>query len=473
MTERALIRPDLERATPSQTIETFQAAADMFLAGKQLAFKHLTNPPYIPSVIELTEHTSGAIPDLHSLTDWQRSFLTVDGLMQTYSIMNNRADYQTRYEQHPDVTAHHLLSALRRATDGKVDLEVKDVNFKWSLFSLALVAKKDAFEIARRYYLGNKPAVGFVSTFATELGRMPIVLKEKQAKSTIWHENIHIWQEHMGLDNVAFNFGYEVDNPAVMRAVDNENIQPADLKECLSFLNGVFTLARREMAIEVPAYLWSEEKPIINMLESGKYPQIYFSLVNLLNVIYSPNLNFDEGKQIKEHYDVLMRIYKVDLMRQRMYAISVQAMQDYEGDYKRWEYAASRATVLPPDCSIEFFRSVMLGKENKLKEEPKLNHPATLAMVLLTHVRRCVHPEPYGQGGEIPKELLDTFYASCIDIFKKPNLYQQILDNFNFSREDIEKTIQYFIILAGKSVPQGVRGKTKKILKESITPQLL
>jgi len=219
------------------------------------------------------------------------------------------------------------------------------------------------------------------------------------------------------------------------------------------------------MKVELPAYLWCKEFPGISFLDDPKYNMLYFSLVNLINVIYAGVTNFDEPQRVEAHYDVLMRIAEVGQERDKLIAIAKQGMRSYGGPHDRWEWAASRATVMPPNSSLRFFQALMLGRGVDIKDQPEIIHGPRLAAVLATHARRAVHPEPYGEGGEIPRELVETFWEETAQIFNDKILSIGILDQYNLGAEDIAEARKQLIRFAAKSVPRGLRGQTKRDLE--------
>jgi hypothetical protein len=100
---------------------------------------------------------------------------------------------------------------------------------------------------------------------------MPIVLRKKDYRTTIWHEDIHIWQQQMAYEYPVSYITPEDGGPAILRAARNENIQEGDFTECKRFLESVFGLVRREMRVELPAYLWSKEYPGVSFLDDPRH----------------------------------------------------------------------------------------------------------------------------------------------------------------------------------------------------------
>jgi hypothetical protein len=163
-----------------------------------------------------------------------------------------------------------------------------------------------------------------------------------------------------------------------------------------------------------------------------------------------------------------MRVAEVRMERDRLVAIARQGMRSYEGPHNRWYWAASRATVMPPNSSVRFFQALMLGRNADIQKEPKTFHGSRLASTLITHARRCVHPEPYGEGGVIPRELVEIFWENIAQIFNDRILYLGILDQYNVQPDDIAEARKSLIRFAAKSVPQGLKGQTKRDLEERL-----
>ncbi len=320
--------------TPAQTLKTFHIAAKMFLSGKDLAFKHIHNYPFIPSLNELAERLVSSTPELGELTEWQRSFLLVNGLMKTWNLMNRRAICQAKMGRNPIEVKKNLLSAIKFTSEGELDLDPRKVEFEWSLFSVGLVADGTEFDKILEYSFGKKHTRktrprGFIGLFATELGRMPVVQRRKEYQTTVWHEDIHVWQQAMGYDYKDYGVSNFIDKPEILRTVENEAIQPGDLEENEKMLKGILHTARGEMRIELPAYLWCKEFPLVNLLQSPDSQDINFALVNIINAIYFPANTFREDEQIARHYKTLMKISAVDLERRQILAIAQQAIRSW------------------------------------------------------------------------------------------------------------------------------------------------
>ncbi len=461
-----------EQPTPTQTLNTFVVAGEMFLSGKNLALKNLNSPPYLPGMNELADHLTENNPDSRLLTEWQRSFLAVNGLVKSYNLMTRRAHYQEKYMRYPALVKQSLLNGIQSASDDELKFDPSRVDFKWSLFSVALVAQDPEFEKAVRHHFGKERKLyGFVSRFATELGRLPIVLKDKDYRTTIWHEDIHVWQEEMmGYGNAVFSMSEVVDHPAVQRAAFDENIEDGDIDVNKQVLEGVLTLARREMRVELPAALWSRELPFVDILETPDYKDLAFVYTSLLNCIYSKALGLTEEEQVSEHFDLATKIADADLERQHLIEIAREAVKRYRGPKNKWERVAAITTVMPPDFSTQLYQEVMLGRHGKLEKIPEIKHGGyMLASVLATHSRRKVHPEPYGQGGQIPKERVRSFLDETTRIFNERTLFVKILDRYRLGDSDLAKGKQRLIQYASKSVPEGFRGKTERELKQRLS----
>ncbi len=456
----------IEQSTPEQTLNTFRVAADMFIAGRDLALEHIDNYPFVPSAKDLASHVTKAVPEHLQLTEWQRSFLLVNGLILTHAVLARRAEYQTKWMRNPEQVKLDLLYGLNRATDRELKLNPSKVDFQWSLFSLSLVAETSEFDKIRAYYFGGRKVYGTISNFATELGRMPFVWKRKNYKSTIWHEDIHVWQDNMGYDFYAIT----IPTAITERAAIDQNIQSGDLLEAEIYFDNVLMKAREEMRIELPAYLWSKGLPQIEILDNPKYNSLDLALVAMQNTIYSEATGLTEKQKLEKHFQTLMKISEVDLERHKLIAIAKKGMKEYKGDQNRWDWIAARTTVLPQLFSQQLYQAVILGRHSSvdLKLDPETFYSSSLAAALATHARRAVHPEPYGQGGEIPKELVGQFWDTVTSLYNNKALYEDLFDQYGISRDILNNTRQKLIRYAAKSVPAGFRGKTKRELKERL-----
>ncbi len=455
-----------QQSTPEQTLNTFRVASDMFIAGKELAFERMNTYPFVPTIQELSSHVTKAVPEYLKLTEWQRSFLLANGLMHTHAVLARRAEYQTKWMRNPEQVKGNLLSALERATDWELKLNPSKVDFQWSLFSLSLVAETSEFDKIRAHYFGGRKAYGFISSFATELGRMPFVWKRKNYKSTIWHEDIHVWQDNMDYDFYAKT----IPTAITERAARDQNIQSGDLLEAEIYFDNVLMEARVEMRIELPAYLWSKRLPQIEILDNPKYNSLDYAMVAMQNTIYSKASGLTEKQKLEKHFQTLMKISKVYLERHKLMAIAKKGMKEYKGDQNRWDWAAARTTVLPQLFSQQLYKAVILGRHSivNLKLDPETYYSSSLAAALATHARRAVHPEPYGQGGEIPKELVSKFWDTISNLYNNKALYADMFEQYGISRDILNRTRQEVIRYAAKSVPKGFRGKTKRELNERL-----
>ncbi len=461
MTERFLE----ERPTIEQTINTFRVAADMFLAGKELAFQRLHTYPYIPDNQELAEHiTKSVATDLHSLTEWQRSFLAANGFMQTYALLERRADYQKKFMLHPVEVTENLLSALWRSTNWKVKLDPNKSDFVWSLFSVALVTEKEEFEKAAAYYVGkNSQVAGFVSLFATELGRMPIVMKNKDYKNTVWHEDIHTF--HLAMSYEPENIQLSPSTPEIERAALDKDIQLGDLAINQFHFEEVLEMARHQMRLELPAALWSREMPVVDILQTTKYRDLQFAFDTLINCIYSDAEGFSEAEQITRHFDAQKTFLAVDLERRTLLETARQGIKNYTGAQNRWDWTAARATVMPPGFSTHFFKAVVLGKGVKLDNEPTINFSKPLAITLITHASRKIQKELPEQCDQLPKELVPRFLDIIVEIFSQKKLFESTLEHHTINLHEAKQKLIHY---ATKIVPQGFRGKTEKELNERL-----
>lgn len=465
------ITPPEGTTTFEQTLNTFRIAGEMFLAGKKLALQRLSEYPFLPSLEELTKETVGAIPDLKTLNEWQRSFLAVNGVLLTHTLMARRARYQHLWSLHPDEVKSNFVRSLRETTDGEVDISPQKTSLIWNLFSVAMVVDNDGYKKVEKYYFGKSGnSFGFIGYLATELGRMPIVQKRTsyETKKTIWHEDVHVWQEAMGFDfRTDFDLGTAVDNPAIQRALENENIQLGDLDENEELLESLLDLGRQEVTTELSAYLWTGHfPPLAEALDTSSNPALSVIYNNLINCIYSRALGLSEKGQIQKHFEITKKILNADLERNILIAITKQVMEEYQGIENRWEWAAARAMVIPPRINKQLFQAVMLGRHVAIREQPKIDYAATLGVILLTHARRLIHPDPYGQGQEIPKELMPAFWDTLSKIVESRTFYETITENCHFTDEDQEKMKKTIIRYAEKSSPQGFRNQTQRELRK-------
>src|SRR4030042_1337402 len=323
-----------EVASFEQTIKTLSVASDMFLVGKELAVQSLHTPPFAPSPEVLAGHVTNAVPDFRSLTEWERSFLLVNGLMTTYSLLERRAFYQRKFMLAPETITRQLLGIIESVSDHELQFDPNRVGFKWSLFSVSLVLPQEEFDEAVFHHFGkNQTLFGFVSRFATELGRIPFVLQGKQHKRTIWHEDIHVFRNEMGLSREKqTNMAWVVERPSIKRAVDNKNITHQDLEENEEILNKILEDVYFTIREEFAASLWSNEMPLVGVLDKPDEDQnLGFIYITLLNCIYAQSRQLGEAEQIARHYEALRKMAEVNLERQRLVAIARQAMDEYHG----------------------------------------------------------------------------------------------------------------------------------------------
>ncbi len=460
-----------EVASFEQTIKTLSVASDMFLVGKELAVQSLHTPPFAPSPEVLAGHVTNAVPDFRSLTEWERSFLLVNGLMTTYSLLERRAFYQRKFMLAPETITRQLLGIIESVSDHELQFDPNRVGFKWSLFSVSLVLPQEEFDEAVFHHFGkNQTLFGFVSRFATELGRIPFVLQGKQHKSTIWHEDIHVFRNEMGLSREKqTNMAWVVERPSIKRAVDNKNITHQDLEENEEILNKILEDVYFTIREEFAASLWSNEMPLVGVLDKPDEDQnLGFIYITLLNCIYAQSRQLGEAEQIARHYEALRKMAEVNLERQRLVAIARQAMDQYHGPKNKWGWVAARATITPPTFSTRLFQAIALGRSRTLREDPKIGYGHLLGIILVTHARRNVLTDPYGQGGPIPTELVQKFWEEAARIVNSPSLYSSILEKYKLSERDILDAKKTLIKYAEKSVPPGLRNKTRQVLEEKL-----
>lgn len=463
-----------ERATIEQTVRTLQVAGDMFLSGRELAVKYINSPPYIPTIEELADHITTEVPEFTTLTEWERSFLLVNGLMTTYQLMANRAEYQSIYFQSPLTVKHNLLRKIFEETEGQVDLNPDKVQFKWSPFSMALVAKQEDFNKTSRYFFPNEKEFhgsGYIGPYATsELGPMPIILNNKYLTDTLLHEDIHRWHIAMGyIYSSGFDFSKALDDPVVIRCVNNENIQNGDFKHISENLySGILSLAKSQIYQELAASLWSREQPSTEILFGYERDKLEFTTTCLINALYHPSSKYSEKEQINQHINLQMKVYEIEKERRILVSSILKAVNSYRGNKNKWEWAAARLTVVPPESSLKMFQAVLFGRHLIPEFQPKVKYSHLLAEVLVTHARRKTLPDAYGQGGQILRDLVPTFYDILLKTLKDTYLYQEFLVKYNIGHDQMSEVKKIIIKYAAKSVPNGLRGETRRVLQSRL-----
>lgn len=466
----AEVSPEL--GAPSQTIETFRAAADMFLIGKDVATKSLNTFPFLPDIVTMADSLVANI-NLTKLTENERAFLLTDGYMKTYALLKRRAMYQSRHFAMPEIVSKQLLLGLEAASENNLRFKPERVTFKWSLFSVSMVLPQPEFDAVAEYQYGKRqPGLkGFVGFFGTEIGRMPFVLKGSNNKHTGWHEDVHVFREEMG---ISFPFRHDmqqiVQMPSVARAAENENIQPQDLNIHLELLDQILSDDQQVNREELAASLWVGNVPTIGDIDDPHMDtDLSFIWVNTVNCLYAPATNLNEEQILEKHYEVNSKISELAVERTRMYKIAKQAISQYKGNKNPWGLAAARATVVPPWTSQRFYEAVMLGRNERLKDEPEVDKGMLLATVMITHIRRLTLPDAYGQGGPIPDNLLEIFRKKIAQVINTDKKYLKILESRNFTQKDRESTKSWLIRFAKSSIPSGNRSALEKELKDTLS----
>jgi hypothetical protein len=461
-----MVEKDRQGIGIPQTIHAIHTAADMLLIGKKIAQDSMKKFPFVPEPESFGNRIweeSGV--DFWSVTGEQRYKIAAHAKF-IYELMLARAELQRIWVQDPEQVKRNILATISWDTEGELQLDPSLVNIKWGLFSFALVAEKEAYEDIKRVLCSPGENYGFVTGRLTgPLGEVPVVLGGKEWKQTLWHEDMHVLQSARGELERPFDVREEIIEPEILRAVNNEDIRPRDLDACKKFLTGLCANAKYDFNIELRTSIWHRSVPSIRTFNEGS---VDLALTFLLNVIYAPATDLTDKQKIRESYKAIFQIAKVDYYQELLWSSVLQAVKNHKEKGSAWEWAASRATALPINSSPRLIQAVLLGRKGKLEKEPEVNAAIPLPQALIIHARKTIYPDSYGQGEGIKKDKIEEFWKILVDLYTDRSLYREICKEYDIDKEDMQKVKQKLIEYAAKSVPPGLRRKTKRRLTERL-----
>ncbi|MBI4099731.1 hypothetical protein HY440_01865 [Candidatus Microgenomates bacterium] len=435
----------------TKTLEAVHIAADLLFNGRRICLEAMKQPPFAPiDEIEanLTIREGTTLDNL----DWDQKVKIATVAKVLYLALLSRAELQEIWSHDPYQVKLNVLANVNK--DAELSLQPEDVDIKWGLLSMALVAKPEAFRQIQEAVGVKGTAAGFVTPdFIGPLGRVPIVRWDKETRQSIGHEDLHIFQDKTNPARHVVNMREKIKDPAILRAIENSQIQPGDLTKGFELLFGICRDHQTDIEAEVRTYTWNESFPH-TPLDNPEAGETGVTLVACFNCIYDHNRQgVSDEQRIAETLTAISSVYEVNHFRNVLWH-NIKAASTREG--KSWSWAASRLLALPIPSSLNLYRTVLLGQRHAhLDDEPTMDKGNPLAQALITFARRKINPDSYGQGGKVTHDQV-------------PTLINEIAGAFNnqtgLSAKELESTKHHLIRFAQKSVPKGVRGKIQRDL---------
>jgi len=448
-----------------QTLGTVGVLADMLVTGRKMSLEALKQEPYIPEplLLALKVRTTSGFDDLNQEL---REKLATTTLRDIYGLMERRASLQKEGSDDQLLRKKRICRALWN--DRQLDLDPGDFEISWGMFSYLIVTKESVFKKIRKSFGLPETVNGVTGRIEGELGLVPICLRSS-GRVTIEHEDLHVFQSFAGDLQLGFDFVRETERPEIKRLVDNRKIKPGDLEIGKNFLAGVLANARQEIMVELRTYSWEKRIPVISLDDNGNHNEVNLASSILNNAIFFQGNALPDEQKLLLAYEAMLEIGKIAHLRNVLWAMVKQAVENNRDKENPWEWAASRLCVIPAKSSVSLIRAVLLGRGVKLKNEPKLDYIIPLPQALITMVRRRINPKSYGQGEMIQPKQIEEYIGMAVQVFKKRDLCQGIVDKYHISGEQMMEVRKNFIRFARISVPEGFRGKVEKELKRLIS----
>ena len=197
--------------------------------------------------------------------------------------------------------------------------------------------------------------------------------------------------------------------------------------------------------------MWSRQPLNPGILPAGSaistYLDIALSVIN--NIAHNPSQGLsDRAKLEASFHAVLLAEGRLSDYYFGMEDAVRQVMKKPpDKRYNKWDWAASRLTVLPIGTRLGALRAVFLGPDSAPLSTPPFIPTRALADALITFAQKKIDPQSYGRGEALPPDQSANFMTALTEIYRQPRLFNDLQVQYRISRPDLIRQIAEFAVL--------------------------